>query len=128
MRVGQFAYAANFEPFSEEVRVQSAEVPKWADNTDSQYATGAFWVEVNDYPKSVIESTSISNWQTTVGHLVKRRDFVDAGPFYHVTGLRNLKTGAVLDMAEGQYSVDPGTEYELMIDHYLPRWSLQNRP
>jgi hypothetical protein len=63
MRVQHFAFAADLDAFNRDVHVHSAEVPKWPKDETAQYATGAFWVEVNDYPKSVVESTSVSNWQ-----------------------------------------------------------------
>jgi hypothetical protein len=120
MRVQQFGFAPKIDAFNQELRSRSAEVPSWPTDISSQYATGAFWVEVNDYPKSVVESTSISDWQVTVGHLLTRKDFATAGPFYQVVRLQALKSQTVVEMAEGQYTLQPGTEYELMIDHFLP--------
>jgi hypothetical protein len=120
MRVQQFAFAADIGIFNEEVRVRSAEVPKWPTDASSQYATGAFWVEVNDYPRSVVESTSIADWQITVGHLLRRQDFSSTGPFYQIVGLQDLKNRATIEMTGGQYELQPAREYELMIDHFLP--------
>ncbi len=54
MRVGELAHAADLEAFNSEVQARSAEVPKWSTDTSLTYATGAFWVEVNDYPNAVV--------------------------------------------------------------------------
>lgn len=121
MRVQQFAFTEDVNVFSQEVQVCSAAVPKWPANSDSPYATGDFWVEVNDYPKSVLPSMSVSDWQITVGKLLNRKDFATTGPFYQVIGLQDLKSKASLEMVGGQFTLQPGREYELMIDHFLPR-------
>jgi hypothetical protein len=121
MRVEQFAYAPDLDMLNREVQAQSAEVPKWSRDTDSPYAIGSYWVEVSEYPKSVVESTSISDWQIIVGQLLARKDFSDVGPFYQVVRLQELHTKRTLSMVDGQFSLDPNTEYELLIDHFLPR-------
>lgn len=120
MRVRQFAFARELEVFNRELEGRSGEVPKWPSDSESQNATGAFWVEVGDYPKSVVESTSVSDWQVTVGHLLGRKDFSTTGPFYQVVRLQDLKGAGELEMVDGQYTLKPGAEYELMIDHFLP--------
>lgn len=120
MQVGKFAFAADIAAFNQEIQSRSAEVPKWPDSGDSPYAAGAFWVEVNDYPKSVVESTAISDWQVTVGHLLKRADFATSGPFYQVIRLQDLKSKTAVEMQGAQYDLQPGRDYELIIDHFLP--------
>jgi hypothetical protein len=120
MRVQKFAFAADLDVFNRDLLSRSAEVPKWPSNPAEPYATGAFWVEVNDYPKSVVESTSIADWQVTVSHLLKRKDFGTSGPFYQVVRLQDLKHKTVVQMKDGQYSLQPGNEYEVLIDHFLP--------
>jgi hypothetical protein len=121
MRVEEFAYAANLDALNREVQILSAEVPKWPDDIASQHATGSFWVEVSDFPKSVVESSSILHWQTVVGQLLARKDFANVGPFYEVVKLQELKTNSALDMVDGQFSLRANTEYELIIDHFLQR-------
>jgi hypothetical protein len=120
MKVGKFAFAADIAVFNREIQGRSAEVPKWPDSGDAQYATGAFWVEVNDYPKSVVESTSNSDWQNTVGQLLKRTDFASTGPFYQVVRVQDVKSEASVEMSAGRYELRSGREYELIIDHFLP--------
>jgi hypothetical protein len=121
MRVEQFAHAADLEVFNCEVRVLSGEAPKWPNNTDSPRSEGSFWVEVPQYPKSVIESTSISDWQIAVGQLLARKDFAEVGPFYQVVRLQELRSKQAVSMIDGQFALRPNSEYELLIDHFLPR-------
>ena len=120
MRVRQSAFAKDLAAFNQEVQVRSAELPRWPATGDPQYATGAFWVEVNDYPTSVVESGSTSDWQITVSQLLRRKDFATTGPFYQVVRLQEFKSKATVEMSTGQYELQPGREYELMIDHFLP--------
>jgi len=121
MRVGNFAYASDLDAFSRDLQSCSAEVPKWPADGASQYAVGAFWVDVNDYPKSVVESTSIVDWQTTVGQLLKRKDFVQSGPFYQVVSLETLGNRQPVKMSSGEFALAPNTEYQLIVDHFLSR-------
>jgi hypothetical protein len=120
MRVQRFAFAADFDAFNHEVHIRSAEVPKWPSDVNEQFAIGAFWVEVNDYPKSVVESNAVSDWQVTVGQLLKRKDFSSSGPFYQVVMLQELKSKTAIAMVDGQYGLKAACEYELLIDHFLP--------
>jgi len=92
MRVEEFAYAADTDAFNKDVHSRSAEVPKWPSDTAAKYAIGAFWVEVDEYPKSVVRSVSIENWQKTVSQLLERKDFASTGPFYRVVQLQQLRT------------------------------------
>jgi hypothetical protein len=120
MKVGKFAYSADITAFNREIQGRSGEVPKWPDGSDAQFANGAFWVEVGDYPKSVVESVSNSDWQNVVGQLLKRTDFASTGPFYKVVGVQNLNSRAAVEMSGGQYELQGAREYELIIDHFLP--------
>jgi hypothetical protein len=126
MRVQHFAVSENLEAFNSEIQSRSAEVPKWPKEAEEKYARGAFWLEVNDYPKSVIKSASISDWQKIVGYLLSRKDFATTGPFYQIVSLHDLKTQTVVEMKEGEYSLQPGTEYEMLIDHFLPTSNVAN--
>lgn len=123
MRVGKLAYAADLDAFSRDVQSRAAEVPKWSTDSSSKYAIGAYWVEVNDYPKSVIDSSGVGDWQKTVGQLLARKDFADTGPFYRVERLQEIGRSQPLEMLSGQFSLQPNTEYELIIDHFLTRES-----
>jgi hypothetical protein len=120
MQVQNFAFTADLDAFNREVHSRSAEVPKWPKDPTEPYASGAFWVEINDYPKSVVESTAISDWQITVNHLLKRADFSSSGPFYQVVRIQEVKNQSTIAMSNGQYTLKPETEYELLIDHFLP--------
>lgn len=126
MRVNEFAVSENLEAFNADIHSRSAEVPKWNREADDSYARGAFWVAVNDYPKSVGKSDAISDWQKMVGHLLKRADFATSGPFYQIVQLRELKTETVVGMKEGEYSLQPDAEYEMLIDHFLPTSTVAN--
>jgi hypothetical protein len=120
MRVEQFAYAPDLDAFNRDVQKLSG-VPAWRTDADAQYAVGSFWIEVAQYPKSVIESTAVSDWQFTVGQLLARKDFAETGPFYQVVQLQEFQSKQIVSMAEGQYTLRPNNEYELLIDHFLPR-------
>jgi len=126
MRVQHFAVSENLEAFNSELQSRSAEIPKWPKEAEEKYARGAFWLEVDDYPKSVINSASISDWQKMVGHLLARKDFAATGPFYQIVGLHDLKSQTVVEMKEGEYSLQPGTEYEMLIDHFFSMSNLAN--
>ncbi len=67
----------------------------------------------------MVQSREISDWQKTVGQLLKRKDFSDAGPFYRVTQLNDIGKNQALDMKEGQFTLHANTEYELVMDHFL---------
>jgi hypothetical protein len=121
MRVGNFAHTSDLDAFSRELQASSEGVPKWSADSTSKYAVGAFWVEVKDYPPSVIESTCVVNWQTTVGQLLKRKDFAESGPFYQVVSLETIKTRQPVEMISGEFTLAPNTEYQLMVDHFLSR-------
>jgi len=120
MRVQQFTFSADIELFNRELGLRSGELPKWPSDEKAQYASGAFWVAVNDYPKSVVESTSIADWQATVGQLLMRKDFAGTGAFYQIVRLQDLQSTAAVNMTDGQYALRPGREYEVLIDHFLP--------
>jgi hypothetical protein len=126
MRVQHFAVSENLEAFNSEVQSLSAEVPKWPKETEEKDASKVFWLEVNDYPTSVIKSASVSDWQKMVGHLLARTDFATTGPFYQIVRLHDLKTQASVEMKEGEYSLQPGTQYEMLIDHFLPTSNVGN--
>jgi len=126
MRVEEFAYAADLEAFNKDVQSRSAEVPKWPSDGVSNYATGAFWVEIDDYPKSVVRSVSIENWQKTVSQLLERRDFASTGPFYRVVQSQELKSARQIEMNAGQFALSPNTDYELIVDHFLPKEQTAN--
>lgn len=64
--------------------------------------------------------------QKAVGYLLKRTDFATSGPFYQIVQLRDLKTKTGVKMKDGQYSLQPATEYELLIDHFLPTSNVAN--
>lgn len=121
MRVERLANAADLEAFNREVQAHAAEVPKWPADPTSKYAIGAYWVEVHDYPNSVVESTAIGDWQKTVGQLLARKDFEETGPFYQVVRLQEIGSEQSLEMKEGQFTLHPNTEYELIMDHFLTR-------
>jgi hypothetical protein len=120
MRVGKLAYAKDLDVFNQDLRSQSAEVPEWKP-TDTEYPTGRHWVEVENYPKSVIASTSVSDWQGIVTQLSKRIDFSTTGPFYRLSGVRRLPSGQPVTMADDSLSLAGGCDHELLIDHYIPR-------
>jgi hypothetical protein len=120
MRVQSFAYSEDLDTFNRDIRSRSAEAPDWPTGTSSEYPTGSYWIEVGDYPKSLVASTSIANWQRTVGQLVKRSDFQATGPFYQVVSLTSLSDSHATHLEEGQLTLRPNSEYELQIDHFLP--------
>lgn len=120
LRVQEFAVSENLEAFNSEIQSRSAEVPKWPNEAEEKYAHGAFWLEVGDYPKTVIKSVAVADWQKMVGRLFERKDFATTGPFYQIVSLQELKTQNVVQMNEGEYSLQPSTEYEMVIDHFRP--------
>jgi hypothetical protein len=120
MRVEQSAYAADLDAFNRDLRSLSRDVPTWP-ATDSKYAVGSFWVDVPQYPSSVVESSAIADWQLAVGQLLTRKDFAQVGPFYQVVRLKELQSDQTLTMLDGQFALSPNSEYELLIDHFLPR-------
>jgi len=123
MRVEKLAYAPDLDVFNREVQTRSAEVPKWSSDAGSKHALGAYWIDVNDYPNSVIESAANADWQKTVGQLLARKDFAETGPFYRVVLLQEIGRKQSLEMNSGQFTLPPNTEYELVMDHFLTRES-----
>lgn len=121
MRVSDFAFSQDLDVFAREAHIQSADLPKWSTSEESKHAVGSFWAEIGEFPKSVVRSRSISQWQRTVGELLARKDFADIGPFYQVVALRELEKQNTVSMSEGEYGLRPATEYELLVDHYLPQ-------
>ncbi|MEC9363124.1 MAG: hypothetical protein VYC42_07860 [Pseudomonadota bacterium] len=124
MRMGHAAYSGNPNAFNQDIRARSAEVPRWPEG-ESGHAEGAFCLEVADFPSSVGESSSASEWQKTVSQLQARTDFTDVGAFYRVVQLNLLSNSAAVGMQDGHYALQPASEYELVIDHYLPTDSIQ---
>jgi hypothetical protein len=120
MRVEQSAYAADLDAFNRDLRNLSRDVPAWP-AADSKYAVGSYWVDVQQYPMSVVESSAIADWQLAVGQLLTRKDFAQVGPFYQVVQLHELQSDQTLTMLDGQFALRPNSDYELLIDHFLPR-------
>jgi hypothetical protein len=121
MRVEQFAFTPDVTAFNRDIHLRSSELPKWSSSEADKYAQGAFWVEVNEYPKSVGESDKISEWQQIVNSLLTRSDFAEAGPFYQIVRLQDVQSKTPVIMKNGQFDLRPNLEYELLIDHYLPK-------
>lgn len=118
MRVGPFGYAKDLEVFNQELRNQSAEVPEWKDSSGG-YPAGRHWIEIQNYPKSVKTSTSVSDWQNTIGQLAQRTDFKETGPFYRVSGLRQCGSIVPIAMSDEQFSLASAADYEMLVDHYI---------
>jgi hypothetical protein len=121
MRVAEFAYAADLEALNREMQIASVEVPRWSSDPNITYATGSFWVEVSAYPKSIVASESIADWQIAVGQLMARKDFASEGPFFQVVKLEEVRSGREVRLNNGQLCLCANTEYQLLIDHFLPR-------
>jgi hypothetical protein len=122
MQLDRFALAGHLDSFNRDVHALSSEVPRWpGKNPLARLTEDAYWIEVNDYPKSVIPTSSDGQWQMTVDQLSARGDFGTTGPFFRVVSLQEVKTGNGLRPDHGRFDLRADSEYELLIDHYLPR-------
>ncbi len=56
-----------------------------------------------------------------MGQLVTKKDFDQSGPFYQVVSLAALSDKKPIAMSSGEFALNPSTEYQLVVDHFLPR-------
>lgn len=117
-----FAYAHDVAGFNSHLRTISGERLPLRQNSNQEFAQGAFWFEVpGDAANDAIGTYDLTNWENIVTQLTHRQDFATEKCFYVVEGLRQLPKGEKVEMRDGMYPLKSSHKYEIGLYHFLPK-------
>jgi hypothetical protein len=131
LELSHLRLATDLEAFQRSLSLNS---PRWQRGADGNYLiepTGdpvlsGLWCQEVSGGLPPVRKT-VEGWQAAVTELSKHKDFADQPYFYLVEGLfrreKGLPDGVEIKFCQGEYQLQPRSEYELRVLHFDPRAS-----
>lgn len=129
--LGEFAYAPDLPTFSIELANAAANtLPRWG---SGEYPEGKYWLDItlNANDLRQLQYTSghwvdkLGTWEKIVGQIMSRKGFEQEPVFFTMDGIRRIRDAQAGKFENGILPLNPGSDYEFRIYHYVSRSTFQ---
>jgi hypothetical protein len=129
--LGEFAYAPDLPTFRNELaNVAANTLPRWGTR---EYPEGKYWLDITQNASDLrqIQYTSghwinkLGTWEKIVGQIMNRKGFEQEPVFFTMDGIRRIRDNQEWKFENGVLPLNPGSDYESRIYHYVVRPTFQ---